>query len=92
MERAGLHFSGAERGQPGSHLSGGPCGEGNREHMPGTDFTRKSSIGDAVGNGTCLTCSRTGEDADRARWSGHGPALVGIEPGKNTFGCHNRES
>jgi len=45
-----------------------------------------------VGDGPRLTRAGPGEDADRPGGGGHRPALIGVEPGEDTFGCHNRES
>jgi hypothetical protein len=83
VERAGLHPTDAEPGQPVAHLPGRAGGEGDREDVPGVDRSGERPIGDPVGDGSGLASAGAGQHAHRPGGRGDDGDLLGIEPGED---------
>jgi hypothetical protein len=83
VERHRLHRRGAhsvvERAQPGAHLTGGPRGEGHREHLSRRDMPGRHEVGDAAGDGASLTGACAGQHTHRPACGQDGLALFVVE-------------
>lgn len=72
------------------HLGGGLVGEGDGKNLRWRDFSLQH-VGDAAGDGTCLSRTGTGENHDRAVLCGDSLALGVVQGLECEIVCHGRE-
>lgn len=76
---------GTEIPESRAHFCGSSCGEGHGKYVVRVIDTRGYAVGNPVGDGPCLTRSRTGKDSYWAAQRGGCLPLFSVEAGEDVF-------
>jgi hypothetical protein len=85
VERRRRCAASAELLQALAHLTRGPVGVGDGEHLARWRNAQVMLVGDPVGQRPRLAGSRSGEDAQRPERRDDGSTLLRVECGENLF-------